>query len=92
MKNILNELQHGRIPGWDSRINTRSLETDAIWEKIKAEKHYFSAVLSKSDFERFEKLNSLHKEIHAIRYKKIYENAFRLGVMLICAVFMGEEP
>jgi len=89
MKNFLNELYHGRIPGWDSQIHSNN-DSNAFHEALSSERQYFSTIMSKKDFERFRKLEKFHKDSHAIRYKNTYINAFRLGVMLMCAVFMEE--
>jgi len=89
MKKILQELYHGKVFGQERN----TYETDEAKEKIRSERRYFKFVLSEKDFARFEALEALHKE-HSIRKREeIYANAFRLGVMLMCAVFMndGEE-
>ena len=90
MKNLLNELYHGRIPGWHSQFHTDG-EAEAIREKIKSERQYFASILSGEDFKRFKALGVLHKECHSRRYKNMYSSAFRFGVLLMCAVFFGEE-
>jgi len=90
MKNILHELYNGRIPGWDSQAHS-NIDNDAFYEKVSSENRYFSTIMSKKDFERFKKLHKLHKENHAIRYRNVYTKAFRLGVMLMFAVFTGEK-
>jgi len=94
MKKILHDLYHGRIPGWDSRIHSvNDAKSDEFREKTLAERRYLASVLSPKDFERFKTFESLHSKAHARRYHNIYINAFKLGVMLMCAVFMddGEE-
>ena len=90
MKKILHDLYHGRIPGWDSSTSMNA-ETDATSEKIRSERRYFASIMSVKDFERFKSLEALHGEGHARRYRNTYENAFRLGVMLMCAVFMNDD-
>ena len=90
MKNILHELYRGNIPGWDSQSNAH-IDSDAFHEKLASERKYFASIMSKKDFERFTALEKFHKESHAVRYKKVYTHAFKLGVLLMCAVFMGEE-
>jgi len=89
MKKILHDLYLGRIPGWDSRISMIS-ETDEARQKIRSERRYFKSILSAEDYERFEALDALHGEGHARRYKSTYTNAFKLGVRLMCAVFMDD--
>jgi len=89
MKNILNELYRGRIPGWDSQAHSNN-DTNAFHEKLSSERQYFASIMSKKDFQRFRELEKFHKDSHKIRYKNVYMNAFRLGVMLMCAVFTGE--
>jgi len=90
MKNLMNELYHGRIPGWHSKFHADD-ETEAVRERIKKEKQYFASILSDADYKRFKAFGLLHKECHDRRYKNIYANAFKFGVMLMCAVFIGEE-
>ena len=89
MKKILHDLYHGRIPGWDSAISTT--KNDETREKMLSERQYFASIMSAEDFERFKALEALHRECHERRYRNTYTNAFRLGVMLMCAVFMNDE-
>jgi len=90
MKNLLHELYHGRIPGWDSQIYSKS-ELEEITQKIQRERKHFKNIMSERNFDKFRELEALHAESHAIRYEYVYTNAFRLGVMLMCAVFMGGD-
>jgi len=89
MKKILHELYHGRIPGWDSVASTT--KKDEIRQKMLDERRYFASIMSPKDFERFKELEALHRECHAWRYRNTYTNAFKLGVMLMCAVFMNND-
>jgi len=86
MKKILRELYHGKVFGQE-----KTYETDEAKEKIRSERRYFASVLSEKNFARFEALEALHKEHNIRKREEIYANAFRLGVMLMCAVFMNEE-
>jgi len=87
MKKILHELYHGRVLGQERT----AYETDEAREKIRSERRHFAFILSDEDFARFEALEALHKEHHTRRREEIYENAFRLGVLLMCAVFTNHE-
>ena len=49
------------------------------------------SIMSAEDFERFKALEALHYECHTRRYRNTYTNAFKLGVMLMCAVFMNDD-
>ena len=89
MKKILHDLYHGRIPGWDSVASTT--KNDETRQKMLSERRYFASLLSPKDFERFKALEALHSECHARRYRNTYTNAFKLGVMLMCAVFMNDD-
>jgi len=89
MKKILHDLHHGRIPGWDSISSIT--ETDEFREKTLSERRYFASIMSAEDFERFKAWEALHREGHARRYRNIYTEAFKLGVMLMCAVFMNDD-
>ena len=85
MNKLLQALYHGRIPGWDSQVHTT--ETDENREKTLSERKYFTSKMSDKDLERYKKLEALYAECHARRYENVYTNAFKLGVMLMCAVF-----
>ena len=85
MNKMIQDLRHGRIPGWDKQVY--SAETDEEREKIRSERQYFASIMSEKDFERFRQLETLHAEGHARRYANTYASAFKLGVMLMCAVF-----
>ena len=90
MKKILHDLYHGRIPGWDSSISMNSF-TDETRKKTLSERQYFASILSAEDFERFKSLEATHNESHTRRYRNTYTSAFKLGVMLMCAVFMNDD-
>ena len=91
MKKILHDLYHGRVPGWDSRIHSvNDSKSDEIREKILAERRHIVSVLSPKNLERFKALEALHSEAHTRMYRNTYTNAFKLGVMLMCAVFMND--
>jgi len=91
MYKILHDLYHGNIPGWDSQFPMKSETTEAK-QKIRSEQQYFMSILSDEDVERFKALDALHKEGHTRRYRNTYVNAFKLGVLLMCAVFADGEP
>ena len=89
MKKIIHDLYRGRLPGWDnSRSNTESDETR---EKIVSARKHLISILPADALERFKTLEALHNETHARRYRNTYMKAFRLGVMLMCAVFMNDD-
>ena len=85
MNKLLQELYHGRIPGWDSQVHTTP--TDETRERILSERRYFTSKMSDKDLERYKKMEALYAECHARRYENVYINAFKLGVLLMCAVF-----
>ena len=89
MKNMLNELYNGRIPGWDRKPHSKT-DYHAFLEKVTSENKYFSTIMSKEDFKRFKALQNFHKEFHTTGYKNTYIKAFRLGVMLMFTLFIGE--
>ena len=84
MRKLLHELYHGRIPGWDSQVHTTP---DS--ENIRQARSRLVSVLSPEELEKFKALEALHAQSHAWRYEYTYTQAFRLGVLLMCAVFMG---
>ena len=85
MNKLFQDLCHGRIPGWDSHVHFH--QPEEILEKIQNERKYFEWILSPNDFKKFKNLEKLHSKIHAQGYEDTYANAFKLGVMLMCAVF-----
>ena len=89
MKKILHDLYHGRIPGWDSSAS--NTETDETREKILSERRHLVSIMSAEAVEKFKLIESLHSNAHAQRYRNTYMKAFRLGVMLMCAVFMNDD-
>ena len=89
MTKILHDLYHGRFPRGDRSGNTPQI--DATREKILNERRYFASVMSDENFERFKALEALHRECHDRRYRNAYTNAFKLGVMLMCALFMNDD-
>jgi len=89
MKKILHDLYHGRIPGWDSVASTTL--PDETREKILNERQYIASIMSPKDFERFKTIETLHKEAHTRMYRSTYAKAFKLGVMLMWAVFMNND-
>ena len=89
MNKLLQALYHGRIPGWDSQIH--SAKTDEHHERILNERKYYTSKMSHAELERYKKLEALYAECHARRYENVYINAFKLGVMLMCAVFTDDD-
>jgi len=89
MNKVLQDLYRGRIPGWDSQVHSKS-EPDEILKKIQTERKHFKNIMSAKNFEKFKELEALHAESHALRYENVYTNAFKMGVLLMCAVFMGD--
>jgi len=91
MMNILHDLYYGHISGWERRI-VRTAKENAINEKIKAERRYFTEKMSDEDKKRFDKLENMYTQSHATDDLRIFTHGFRLAAMLMCAVFMGEKP
>lgn len=90
MKNILHSLCHGRVPGWH-KSSSADAKSKILTQKIESERAYFASVLSAEDFKKFRKLEKLHKKYNSIKYIDTYINAFKMGAMLMCAVFGGEN-
>ena len=87
MNKMLQDLYHGRIPGWDSQVHSDSL-TETIGKEIQNQRKYLKSIISPKAFEQFRVLEKLHKKKHNIFYENVRADAFRLGVLLMCAVFM----
>ena len=90
MKNILYDLYYGRISGWERRPSRTAAYT-AINRKIADEKQYLAEKLLADDCQRFQALEVLYTQAHEFEQLDAYRFGFRLGVMLMCAVFMGED-
>ena len=90
MKNILHELFHGRVFG-RSGHDPANPKTDELTQKIKREQQYFASIMSDANFKRFKKLGHLHCKRHSLQYMDTFVNAFKLGAMLMCEVFMGDD-
>ena len=92
MKNILHDLYYGRVSGWERRP-VRTAEENAVNRKIEDEKRYFVGKMSLDDVQRFQELENLYTQAHEFDEIDAYRYGFKLGVMIMCAVFMGEgEP
>ena len=89
MRNILQDLYFGRLSGWERRPS-RTAEFKAINRKIAAEKTYFTEQMSVDDCERFEALENLYTQSHQADEADAFCLGFRLGAMIIGAVFMDE--
>ena len=89
MNKLLQNLYRGRIPGWDSQVHTT--ETNENNQKISNARKHLISLISGEALESFKKLEAFHAENHARRYENTYTNAFKLGVMLMCAVFADND-
>ena len=90
MKNILHDFYYGNFDDWKPR-STNTEEEKKIYSEIQNEIDYFSKALSDDDFIRVLALESMYTAVNSIRDKGTYIHAFRFGVLLMCAVFFGEE-
>ena len=90
MRKILADLYHGRFKAWERRP-TRTAENLAINQRIEDEKRYFVQKMSTDDCQRFESLENLYDQSSAFEQVDAFTYGFRLGTMLMCAVFMGEN-
>jgi len=89
MNKVLQDLYRGRIPGWDSQIH--STGTEEIRKKTLVERKRLMSLMSPKAVESFKRFEALHYEYHAQRYENVYTNTFKMGVLLMCAVFMSGE-
>ena len=90
MKNILHELYFGRVSRWERRVN-RTAEEMAVENKIQAEKKHFSQVFSDENYKRLNELEKLYGQFRDFEDMRTFNYAFRLGAMLMCAVFSEED-
>ena len=90
MKNILEELYFGDVLGWEDHV-TRTVEEEAVHERIRIEMQYFTDMMSDEDKECLIELENLFAYSHALEDKRTFIYAFRLGARIMCTVFMDEE-
>ena len=90
MKNILHELYFGRVSRWERRVN-RTAEELAVENKIQTEKKHFSQIVSAEDYKRLNELEKLYGQFRDFEDMRTFNYAFRLGVLIMCAVFMGDD-
>jgi len=92
LSEILSQLYFGHVPGWESHAHSTA-EQRAVNEKIDTEMKYFSGLMSASedDCKRLDAFDDLYKQSCSIENMHSFKFAFRLGVLLMCAVFMGED-
>ena len=91
MNNILEALYSGHVPEHEQRVNSTA-EERAVSEKIYAEIEYFSCVMSESedDCKRLDELNDMYSHLCNLECMRTFKYAFRLGAMIMSAVFMEE--
>jgi hypothetical protein len=90
MKSILHELYGGEINPYEN-ISVSSNECRAVNRKIQAEKRYFTERMSEDDRKRFEALENLYGDSSEMETQKAFCEGFKLGALLMCAVF-AQEP
>ena len=92
MKKIFYDLYHGNFNAWERRP-VRTAEIKAVDCKIESEKRYFVQKMSLDDCQRFEALENLYSQSSDFEQIDAFSYGFKLGTMLMCAVFMDEsEP
>jgi len=90
MKNILHDLYDGRFCAYE-RQPVRTAENIATHRKIEDEKRYFIQKMSLDDCKRFEELECLYMQTNDFEQKDAFSYGFKLGTMLMCAVFTDEN-
>jgi len=92
MRNILHDLYSGKFSAWE-RSPVRTADNIATNRKIEDEKRYFMQKMSIDDCQRFEALEDLYTHANEFEQADAFSYGFKLGVMLMGAVFMDEgEP
>jgi len=89
MRNILHDLFCGEIFPCE-RKPAKSPERDALHQKTEDEMRYFTDKMSACDRERFLELRELYNESYGFEELDTFVYAFKLGVMLMVAVFTDE--
>ena len=90
MKSILHDLYYGHFSAWERRPN-RTAENITVNRKIEDEKRYFIQKMSLDDCQRFQALDGLYSQANEFEQIDAFSYGFKLGTMLMCAVFMDED-
>jgi len=86
MKNILHSLYDGQFCAFERRP-VRTAENITVHNKIEAEISYIMQKMSPDDCKRFEELECLYMQASDFVQKDAFSYGFKLGTMLMCAVF-----
>jgi|GEM_PF-6326920 len=89
MNNILEAFYSGHVPEHEQLENSTAKER-AVSEKIYDEMKYFSGLMSAEDCKRLDELNNMYSNLCNFECMRTFEYAFRLGAMIMSAVFMEE--
>lgn len=88
---ILDDLFNGKIHPYFN-INEYDADFKPINQQIKVEKEdWLKKRLSEEEYERFEKLESLYYESMDLWQKKSFKYGFRLGALLMIAIFSDSD-
>ena len=85
---ILEELYNGRVYPFEDIVPQDKTYRTAN-RKVCEIREYFSVSLSPEDKEKFEEMNQLLHESTCIEAYENFTYGFRLGVLMMCDVFMG---
>lgn len=89
-KSVLQDLYRGRINAWE-RQSIHTAENIAVNRRIEDEKRYFIQKMSLDDVQRFEALENLYFQSSDFEQEDSFTYGFKLGAMLMCAVFMDDN-
>lgn len=86
-KNILQQFFDGEIfPAENINPNKTNPKSYKINRAISNEKEYFYKILSKTDIERFDKLNELHYKSSGMYSYECFSYGFKLGAALLIEI------
>lgn len=90
MRNVLEELYHGRISPWERKA-TQSVERSAVNKKIEDEKRYFIEKMSLDDSQRFQAFENLYSQSNDFEQLDAFSHGFTLGALIMMDVMTKKE-
>ena len=90
MKNIIHDLYHGKVSGFE-RSCVRTAEIAAIDRKIESGRRYFVEKMSLDDCQRFQEWENLFLHSSDAHQLEAFSYGVKLGASLMCAVLMDDN-
>lgn len=91
MKTLIQRLYDGELYPTEDMGATVSPKERACDDTIEQEREHFKKVLSPEEWQRFEKFDGLHRTSASYYGYTNFSFGFRLGAMLMCDIFTGND-